>query len=319
MCFYEYMYTNTCAPIAQLDASALESTGEEFSVSGNKFLKYTGAGLPIDVDVDLHHFPPALSNPTMQLAGGDAEKRAAAVAFRYRPTAEACICLKEPHCTAGTLRNSAGGGSIDCRPDASGRVRLPIEIRDNEVITSLDLSALTATSEAIHISNNANLRTVDLSRIEETEKIVDIGDNDALASIDLSSLRAIASIYFQIFNNGAMQSLDVGSLQTAHGTVSVSENGALQALNMSNFTSTEGSVRVSFNSALTSLSLGSLVRTGEELTIKDNTALKQLDLSALEKTVGPTKILGNGGLKVEGTKLDLTVEIKIPSFPPNQW
>ena len=48
------------------------------------------------------------------------------------------------------------------------------------------------------------------------------------------------------------------------------------------------------------------------------TALRQLDLSALEQTLGPTTIVSNGGLKIEGSKLGLTVEIKIPTFPPNQ-
>jgi len=185
-----------------------------------------------------------------------------------------------------------------------------IQVSENRVLTALLLDSLVSVAGSISIYRNSSLSTVSLKLLSTIGADVsgaglELHENENLSAVNMESLESVAG-FMSVSRNPALQELSAPCLQTVAVVSSasmlgimISENDSLKNVGLEALQYVYGFISISNNSSLETISLASLreiipsVSDMVSLNISSNESLTKLDLDSLVSVEGCIAITVN--------------------------
>ncbi len=177
-----------------------------------------------------------------------------------------------------------------------------IEIRDNQVLSSVSFPDLTTVITSMKVNTNPALMTVDIPSLLSAD-YMNFDFNQALTEINAPLLKELTSAY--IYSNEKLTTITFPELQSVinldNSLLGISDNANLETINISQLVDF-GSLQIDGNKSLTSINNASLTNLSN-LSIIGNDVLTTFDFSKLTSTSGSINIRDNNLL----TAIDFSV------------
>jgi hypothetical protein len=179
--------------------------------------------------------------------------------------------------------------------DLSGLVKCDgyITVSESPLLTNLNLAALSKITSAGISIQNTGLSNLILPNLSKLIGDLSIRGNQNLATVSLVNANGIS--FMEISGNPLLSNINLASLSTCKNSFTISNNSLLSTLNFNSLTSA-GSLSIQNNTVLNTFIFPQLANTTAGLSIKLNTALANFAFPLLNTISGALSIDNNSVL-----------------------
>lgn len=203
---------------------------------------------------------------------------------------------------AGNVANNGGKQTLVLSDDVTDAEALSIiaaevgpntqEIRivGTTNLTTVDLSMIT-TAINIEVANNTLLSSVNLSGLTRCDGNLSFANSPNLSNLNISALAKITTGEFRIDGTG-INTLNLPALVKINANLSIKNNANLTSINISNISDVQY-LDVRENAVLNSVSFSSLTSCKASLNIRNNASLNSINLPSLNSCLNGIFIFDN--------------------------